>query len=200
MDCGNKGAELPNYMPPLNALFYSSASKIVISQYILQLFNGTVISPQSLHAALGSPVLQTLYNNGNSSFETVNAAMESMTNAMTVFMRTNGDLSNSEWANGTIIYTTTCVSVEWAWFALPAFLAAASIFFLISTLVNAHSMGENLNWKSSVLPYLFHGLELKLQDGSNGLKEMEKLAKEMQIQPKLSADGWHFVEAVGKEE
>ena len=145
------------------------------------------------------PALQAFHNNGNNSLELVSARIQNMTDAMTLFIRTNGDVSNSQPASGVMHATTACISAQWALFVRPLSIGLFSILFLAATLGTVFSKGRQLNWKSSNLPYLFHGLDMTFQEQYGRIDELDKMkefAKRKQVQLAETPNGWRFVEAV----
>lgn len=59
--------------------------------------------------------------------------------------------------NGTLYIPETYIVVRWPWFILPSSLVLLSIIFFGLTV--RRSTRRVPLWRSSVLPYLFHGLE-----------------------------------------
>ncbi|RAH48310.1 DUF3176 domain-containing protein [Aspergillus brunneoviolaceus CBS 621.78] len=62
---------------------------------------------------------------------------------------------------GVFITQKTYVAVQWLWLILPAVLLLVGTVLLGATVLVTSHNGASL-WKSSVLPLLFHGLELNL--------------------------------------
>lgn len=89
-------------------------------------------------------------------------------------------------SNATISGTSSSpeyyVVVNWAWLTLPGVLILLGIILLVSTaLTNTHQkMGL---WKSSVLPFLYHGLEDSLieRDQIESLSRMGQAADEVKV-------------------
>lgn len=67
--------------------------------------------------------------------------------------------------------------VNWAWLTLPALLVVCGIVLLVSTAITNTHQKASL-WNSSVLPFLYHGLEdgLLEKDGVESASQMEHAA------------------------
>ena len=139
--------------------------------------------------------MQNLYNNGTNSPESISGIMQNLTSAISVYIRANDDPSNNAPATGPVYQTTTCIAVRWPWFALTVFLGLGAICFLAMALHNVHTKGRHLNWKSSILPYLFHGLDPDLQLSISNIERLEKMeeyARETRVQLVNTENGWLF--------
>ena len=185
---------------PLECVYaHSSESDHAIGEFINEIFSENLTTEQRIPVARGSAALQALHNNANNSLALVSARMQNMTNAITLFIRTNGDVSNSQPASGMTHETTTCISVQWPLFVIPLSIGLFSILFLAATLVTVLSKGRQLNWKSSNLPYMFHGLDLSFEEQYGRINELDKMkefAKRTKVQLAETPNGWRFVEAV----
>lgn len=113
---------------------------------------------------------------------------------------------------GNVLESNTCVEVRWGWLAYPAGLIVLTMAFLVFTMVesslstsrkhNATEASENPStlrppaiWKSSILPYMFHGLEdrfLRSREPTRlvPITEMEAVAKMTSARLQQSIDGW----------
>lgn len=120
---------------------------------------------------------------------------------LTKHVRENGDASNSASAPGTVFLNETFIRVRWAWFTLPASLALFTLVFFVYSLFETAKHGRDMNWKSSPLGLLFHGLDaetLERYSHLDDLDEMDEKAKGVIVQlQKEKNGGWRLV-AVGK--
>ncbi|CAG8930845.1 unnamed protein product [Penicillium salamii] len=98
----------------------------------------------------------------------------------TLLQNSNITIPGSTYANQVI------VRVQWAWLILPTLLVVLGIVFLIWTTCASR---EKIIWKSSVLAFLFHGLEdQRERDNCMTGSGMEKLAEAMHVQLHPSQD------------
>lgn len=87
---------------------------------------------------------------------------------------------------GTIYTDEVIVRVQWAWIILPTLLVILGNVFLVWTTYASKKM---IIWKSSVLAFLFHGLDdQKERDDCMTGSGMEKLAEAMHVQLHPSED------------
>jgi hypothetical protein len=83
-------------------------------------------------------------------------------------------------------------------------LAALSLFtliFFMYTLVEIARHERHMNWKSSPLALLFHGLDAETQERYSridDLNEMDEMAKEVNVQLHMDGQGGWGLTAVGK--
>ena len=171
---------------------------MAIQFFLNEIFNANATTMQGIEVARGPPAMQALHNNAYNSLANVSAQMRNMTNAMTMYMRTNGAPWNNAPGNGTVISTTTCIAVHWLWLTIPAGLGGMSILFLVATLGNIFTKSRDLNWKSSILPYMFHGVDVSFQErygNINQLDRMKEFAKQTKVQLAETPEGWRLIEA-----
>ena len=193
------GKSIEPIIPLECAYDVSSIPDGAIYKFIQEVFTDSITTMQRIEVARGSPALQALHNNGNNSLDLVSARMQNMTNAMTLFIRMNGDISSSKPASGIMHTTATCIDVRWPLFVIPLSIGLSSILFLAATLGTVLFKGRQLNWKSSTLPYLFHRLDLSVHEQYGSIDELGKMkeyAKRTKVQLAETADGWRLVEAV----
>lgn len=108
----------------------------------------------------------------------VSQVADSMTKAL---------LQNSNIAIPGMIYTDeVIVRVQWAWMILPTLLVILGNVFLVWT---TYASKKKIIWKSSVLAFLFHGLDdQRGRDDCITGSGMEKLAEAMHVQLHPSED------------
>ena len=206
----DRPAAVGNLYYPQNCVWkYGAGSHYALGYYINTLLgNQTLINPLGVikpQSTLGSAWIQRLFQNGTANLPSVNAYTEGLANSITATIRLRGDGGSSEYARGVTLETQTCITVQWAWIALPAALLVLAVVFLAATILKTSNLAQDAVWKSSSLALLFHGLSPGLLNQHTALgqnSEMERAAKE--IRPKLehSQAGWMFVEEyhdVGRE-
>ena len=122
-------------------------------------------------------------------------------------------------AVGVVQESSTCVEVRWSWLAFPAAMILLTIVFLGSTIIGSslRVMSHKANgsgdpdqvsgdswyrppavWKSSLLPFMFHGLEDKSLRTDDSFRlvpstEMEKVSESTKVKIARAEDGWKFV-------
>lgn len=104
----------------------------------------------------GPEMLQNIYDYGRVDFERIQSVFQNISDSLTTFMRTHGNLSHSEPAIGQVQHYATCLGIQWAWIGLPAVLAVLTILFLCLVMDSA-SRREIPVWKASLLPWILNG-------------------------------------------
>lgn len=194
VDCDTAVSE---FTPLTCAYAYNSQSERAIVDFLNVILNGTTTTDEFQRLLSGPPALRALYHGGNNSLEETTARIRNMTNAMTLFIRADGDPSNSALATGMVREMTICVAIQWPWFMLPVAIAALSIGVLGATFYSVLTKGRHMNWKDSTLPLLFHGLEPNLRErfcDVGQLEDMRELAHKTNVQLTQTQDGWRLVE------
>lgn len=163
--------------------------------------------------------LDALYSGGMATFDSLAAAHDNMSIAITNRMRFNGlnwsetDTSNS-YKEGTCNQTSICVRLEGWWLLYPAALLAFTSALLVAAYVQSYRDSERQPiWKSSILPLLFysisedHGTDEKNegQDGSSSvpllqLAELESRADKTIVTFRGGSEGAKFVVEEGVRE
>ncbi|KAI5457931.1 hypothetical protein BGZ63DRAFT_392189 [Mariannaea sp. PMI_226] len=163
----------------------------------------------------GDAWMLKLYAKGRGNLTVANDLMEGLAAAMTAAMRNrpfddvarqwdkNGDLSV---ANGTSYEVTTCVEVHWPWIVYPAVMLVLQLVFCSLMVLASRRTGQDeprvlVDWKSSPLAFLFHGLDGHLHRKLvhiDSVKEMDEVAKTTNVQLCQVHDGdrpnWRFCE------
>lgn len=145
--------------------------------------------------------LESLYNRGFATFESVNSLVQNISLAVSNQMRAKGTNANwtaPEFATGTMWNSTVCTRVDWAWMALPASLELITLVLLVTVItMSLRDHGKHPIWKSSTLPLVFHGLrDIKDASGNSepplsgatsptpfpiDLAGMEKISKDLAV-------------------
>lgn len=151
--------------------------------------------------------LEPLFNGGNASFDSINASMSRMADAMTKQLRMDGiDLyGNPSNVTGTAFQTVVCTHFQWGWLLFPSGVVLASAVLLVATAWKSSSRwargrGDRGGlqglpvWKSSLLPLLFYGLKdgARLKGAPVEDKEMVGLAREMVARLSFDEDELRF--------
>lgn len=143
-----------------------------------------------------------LYSQGNVSFDTIDAFWGAIAESLTVTIRQSADAlvngsnpTTRSYATGTAYNVKTCITVEWPWLSLPAFLIILTILFLVVTMVKSR---HAILWKASPLALLVCGLEQDLRDELHKMHEFKAvgtLAEKMIVQlADLDGQGMSFVD------
>ena len=126
----------------------------------------------------------------NNITNTMSAIADSMTNHVR-----NGQNSTSVY--GQAYQPETFILVYWPWLILPVVLILLALV-LLSISIALNRQRHALLWKSSSLPFLFHGLDNTRVGGGklDALVDMEHSAKQIRMKLRRnSADRMQFVEA-----
>jgi hypothetical protein len=118
---------------------------------------------------LGTSHLKRLDNNGSLTIESVDGFMKNMTTSMTAVIRTHG-LSGQN-AQGTILYTTTCIRISWTWISYPAVMIGLPAIFLLLVHLESRDVESERLWKSSTLATLFCEMDDAVIDSAKPLRK-----------------------------
>ena len=178
----------------------------------LDLFLNTWLSGQLVYASpvsrTGPAVLQAIYNSENLTFERLNETWRNMSDSITNYMREHGagdsgaGFSYSTPALGEVHTEQSCIRVQWLFILYPAVLVVLALIFFVAMLFetsHGDSGRTDLDWKSSPLALIFHGLDhdtARQTDERFSLlwtRDMEDVAKEMAVRLSQSDSGWKLV-------
>jgi hypothetical protein len=207
---GSVGPDLsiPNATVPAKCLYQVyEPSQMSLAYFMQTYFNGT-ISKQSTssywYETAGAVQLQKLFNNGNLSFETINQTFTNIADSMTAYIRQSSDSDNINLpeqinttvpAAGKVYRLETCMRVRWAYLALPLALVVLTLLFFVSMIAQTSRGDPVYDWKSSLLPLLFYGLDTdvkSLHEGEYKVSDMEKTSKQVKVRLVKKRDGWEF--------
>ena len=179
---------------------FDRVTNIAVAGYLYSFFNGTVNYGPEVFYGSSTAMLQ-LFENGNLSFSNVASNFANISEALTNYMRQHPVANSSDPVLGTAQYNQTCVHVRWAWMAYPAVLVLAMLVFFAAMVIETRVQDEvsNHDFKSSVLPLMFHGLEtertLDLYGESMGrVWTMSADARRIWVRLSRTDKGWKFVE------
>lgn len=103
----------------------------------------------------GPEMLQNIYDYGRVDFERIQDVFQNISDSLTTFIRTHGNVSHSDPATGQVQLHATCLGIQWPWIALPAALAVLTILFLCLVMGSARRR-EIPVWKASPLPWILN--------------------------------------------
>ncbi|KIV99530.1 uncharacterized protein PV09_08832 [Verruconis gallopava] len=164
--------------------------------------------------------VEPLFNNGNASFESIDATFERLASAMTTYMRDNSEHSGSvdftglekqlasmsSSALGILFHSETVISVQWYWIILPLFVLVIICIYLAAAVLHGGVMDHDGNtqahlWKSNILVPLAIGYRSELPQSSEALYSRDAMQtfKKGQVQLASSKDGWLLVQSKGND-
>lgn len=181
-----------------------------MADYFQSLLNGTVTgfiptNSTSQGYFTGSQIVQTFFNFGNATFDSIQDVFANISISLTNYIRedgsnggsTEGPVSSTP-AQGTVHQAKICIGVRWAWLAYPIALVVLTLVFFVLLLVETWPKATHPKvWKSSPLALLFHGLakessgdskEDELED-LNEVRGMEATAKSTAVKLEMSDSG-----------
>lgn len=150
-----------------------------------------------------------LFNQGNASLESISAAFEKLSLAITARMRATGmNAYNTESgrAVGTVTRSAVCIQVYWPWLTLHMFLVVWTGLIFAIVLYDSRRLREAQPiWKHNSLVPFFH--PLRYEDEQNGsttrklapieLGPMDDTASKMVVQLQQVHEGYAFVVEAG---
>ncbi|KAF3014700.1 hypothetical protein E8E14_006122 [Neopestalotiopsis sp. 37M] len=96
-----------------------------------------------------------LFNSGNINMTGIDSVYNNLAQALTLWVRANGQADFSERAVGEAFQFVSCTEVNWPWLALPAALALLTLMVLVLAVATTAWQGLP-GWKASPLAFLFH--------------------------------------------
>lgn len=104
----------------------------------------------------GREKLLQLYNSGNVSMESIQDMFTNLAQALTLWVRSNGEPGYSRRAEGEVLHYAVCVRVTWAWISLPVALACLALVMLALTVATTARRAVPM-WKLFPLAVLLCG-------------------------------------------
>lgn len=159
--------------------------------------------PSSNYTAMvcsGTWWFNDIFNGGNASTATISKFMKRDFDSLSAQLRTIGTDwdGNPTKVSRTAYDTAVCVLFRWEWLFYPLSLVIAASVLLLLLLISGSrtaGSGREVIWKSSVLPFLFYGLEDQVRDQASVLapqKDMNGAAKVLSATFRPGDDGWRF--------
>lgn len=108
------------------------------------------------YAFEGTEQLVHLYNSGNISMASISDKFANLAQALTLWVRANGEAGYSRRAEGDVLHYAVCVRVTWAWIALPAALAGFGLVLFALTVATTARRAVPM-WKLFPLAVLLCG-------------------------------------------
>ena len=195
---------------------YNAASARALVEWLGDYFNGTVHNaPEALFVTVNGEIpitsgsaalLSNLYDFGNVTLSSIDATFANITGSITTFIRQNSAGTLTGPAVGVATLNETCVWIRWGWLTFPAALTVMMLVFFVAMVGGTRRTGREVNnhdFKSSVLPLMFRGLNRDDQEDLSGgrmgtISQMDRDARSMLVALSLTDRGWRFVE-VGKD-
>ncbi|KAH8651553.1 hypothetical protein BGZ60DRAFT_569190 [Tricladium varicosporioides] len=146
----------------------------------------------------GPPMLQTLYDDGNFTAQSVEARLNGMATAATNYIRQHSAEEIKRPVTGDVYRSETCVRVRWYWLAPLAAVIALTILFMQAIIIRVTFTKQGVgSWKSSVLPLLFGGLDERTRDhlvAETEISGMAKRARGVDVKLSWTDKGWRLLE------
>ena len=177
------------------------------AQYLATFLNGTVSGATNDFGAIdvynGSQNLQTIYNFGNVTLESIDSIFRNISDSLSTYIRQRGNSNHSAPVVGIVSHDDTCLEVRWGWLALPAAVVVATVvFFAITLIVTRPTAGRVEVWKSSPLALIFHGLQPEKLGVVNSplreIRDMDRAAEGISVRLAPSETGVNLVAVDGK--
>jgi len=168
---------------------YLSGSLVIVWGQQHKLYNDKGQDPQ------GPVQLAILAEGLRVSYQSINNTMASIADAISSYIRNNGNENYSAPAVGKVFSNQTFAHVRWGWLTLPATLVALTAIFFIMTIKTSIQMNEGgdlgYNWKNSIWPLIFGGLEPNASSGDDE-RELQKVATKLKASMIWTGLGWRF--------
>jgi hypothetical protein len=162
-----------------------------------KLFSGPVLDTGGWnHPRCDNWAIQSLFNQGNASFDSINANMQAIAMAITADMRKKpGSMNGTQaFVEGTVWRTTVCTQFDWIWLSFPlALISLTTILLLIMCGKDSLDKQRIPAWKSSLLPLLFTGNELRINVAAGDMNTIIADTSKAVVSLLNSGRGWEFV-------
>ncbi|KAH8658447.1 hypothetical protein BX600DRAFT_500370 [Xylariales sp. PMI_506] len=179
----------------------SSTSLNSIYNILGAVFIGSV--PWGAEAEGSGPlVLQHIFDGGNVSFASIATTFDRLANAMTVYSREQLS-AEAVPTVGQVFNSQTCVGVQWPWLIYPAALTFLTLIFFILVIAETRWSGADHgasrhDYKTSLLPLMYHGLELNTQEmlgsGLESTAALNNRARGVRVVLQEKEGYWRFVQ------
>ncbi|KAL7937139.1 hypothetical protein V8C35DRAFT_294829 [Trichoderma chlorosporum] len=146
-----------------------------------------------------------LWDYGAMDYSDVQRSFDGLAEAMTYYGRTYPStridgMGEDGFVNGTSYRLTSCIEIQWAWATYLAVVLLGAIMFLFGIMILTRRDLEvnGQDYKTSILPLLFHGTQL--MDNAESyqelkfMKEISKEAENIYVQFKDIDKRWQFRE------
>lgn len=169
----------------------------------------TFTGPNGCHEVFGSNYtsiscpgawwLRDIYNGGNASITSVSAFMKRGMDSLTAELRMMGTdwNGNRTAAVGTAWEMAICTRFQWQWMLYPLAMFLGTLVLLLAVIISSSGFfgrKREVIWKSSILPFLFYGLE----DAQRKEAELEpedalkRTSEGVRVRMTFGDDGWRL--------
>ena len=123
---------------------------------------------------------------GSADIHSILNHLQGLADTLSSTIRQNVPLNNSVQLQGTVVTNSTCVLVNWKWFALPCSLLLFTFFFVGMSTIHFQRRTDKARgpWKTSILPALWSGIEEKIQNTKpwvSTVNQMEQIGQSLQV-------------------
>lgn len=143
--------------------------------------------------------LRDIYNGGNASITSISAFMKRGMDSLTAQLRMMG----TDWSgNRTVVVGTAwemavCTNFRWQWMLYPLAMVVGTIVLLLAVIISSSGFSglkKEVIWKSSILPFLFYGLEHaeRKEDELEPEDALKKASKAVRVRMTYGDDGWRL--------
>lgn len=143
--------------------------------------------------------LNDIYNGGNASITSISAFMKRGMDSLTAQLRMMGtDWSGSRTeAVGTAWEMAVCIQFRWQWMLYPLAMVVGTLVLLLAIIISSSGffgLKREVIWKSSILPFLFYGLEdaERKEDELEPEDALKKASKAVRVRMTFGDDGWRL--------
>ncbi|QDS68752.1 hypothetical protein FKW77_004803 [Venturia effusa] len=139
--------------------------------------------------------LQSLYNNGNATFQSIDESLDAIATAITNKIRVLGTSSDgvNAFVNGTAYRDAICTSFHWQWLLFSAVLLLLTAALLVTTIARTmHRLQDVPVWKSSILPLLFSTSD-NFHTKSGSIKDIDARAEKTIVTLERDDNTWGFL-------
>jgi Protein of unknown function (DUF3176) len=127
----------------------------------------------------GPSNLETIYNDGQVTFDSVRSTFENISLSMTSHIRQVGVSEPFITpVTGEVLHNVTCVRVRWQFLIFPAVIIVLMLTFFVAMVLETRKGAEGMDhdFKSSPLALMVHGLDTEVQDQLNSPEQKPRQA------------------------
>lgn len=111
--------------------------------------------------------LAKFYSDDGATADSIIQRIETFTDRLSNKMRM-GLLNDPEAVSGQVLQVTACSIIHYSWLTFPAVLVAVTSGLLAWTMLqSSRRQGLEMVWKTSILPFIFHGDRFVVQNGED---------------------------------
>ncbi|KAH6888197.1 hypothetical protein B0T10DRAFT_607365 [Thelonectria olida] len=169
-----------------------------LMSYFEDVFSGSIGTQKGSLGRGDSFLGGALFNFGDVSFASISKRFDNLADALTVYVRGRYSIHPVE---GNVQKAETCVKVRWPWITLAAVVLVLGVGFYAGTLWMVRCTRDDTvrhDFKTSLLPLLFHGLEGKILEAysqdSQTVSSINHHAEDLRVRLVKDERGWGFKE------